>query len=339
MHAPAPVKPILSVRRLKVHYPLPRQWPWEREGVVRAVDDVHFNLYPGETLGIVGESGCGKSTLARALVGLQPVGAGGIAYGAHDLARLPADAWRPLRRDIQMVFQDPVASLDPRMTIGESVAEPLRALQPELGEIERGARVARMLERVGLSAAHANRYPHELSGGQCQRAGIARALILRPKILVCDEPVSALDVSVQAQIVNLLRELQREYGLSLIFIAHDLAVVRHVAHRVLVMYLGRVMEQASCDELFAQPRHPYTRALLAAVPSAEPDGAQSHPRTLLEGELPSPAVPPSGCVFRTRCPIADTHCAREAPYLRRVGATAHAACHYVSGDLVDARAA
>jgi oligopeptide transport system ATP-binding protein len=333
MSAPSPPtqKPLLSVRRLKVHYPQGGTLPWTRQAPVRAVDDVHFNLYPGETLGIVGESGCGKSTLARALVGLQPVTSGGIAYEGRDLAKLDESGWRALRREIQMIFQDPLASLDPRMTIGEIVAEPLTALCPELDESARKKRVAEMLDHVGLSARHINRYPHEFSGGQCQRVGIARALIVRPKILICDEPVSALDVSVQAQIINLLAQLQREHGLSLLFIAHDLAVVRHISHRVLVMYLGRVMEQATRDDLFAQPRHPYTRALLASAPEATRQAARNRTRTVLEGELPSPADPPSGCVFRTRCPIADSLCAREVPYLRHAGGSSHAACHYVQG--------
>ena len=320
-------KPILSVRRLKVWHPLPRPWPWPwtRAGFIRAVDDVHFNLYPGETLGIVGESGCGKSTLARALLGLQPVTGGGIVYQGRDLARLSRQEWRPLRREIQMVFQDPLGALDLRVSIGQSVAEPLLALCPELSAADRAARVLELLEAVGLTAEHARRLPRELSGGQCQRAGIARALVVRPKILVCDEPLSALDVTVQAQVIELLADLQRRYGLAMVFIAHDLAVVRHLCRRVLVMYLGKVMEQADADELFESPRHPYTRALLAAQPGAEPQPG----RELVEGELPSAATPPSGCVFRTRCPIADAHCSVETPYLRRVGATAHAACHYI----------
>jgi oligopeptide transport system ATP-binding protein len=322
----APSRPILSVRRLKVDFPLPGPWPWSHPGRVRAVADVHFDLLPGEALGIVGESGCGKSTLARTLVGLQPVTAGGIVYEGRDLARLDDAGWRALRRDIQMVFQDPVASLDPRMTLAESVAEPLAALCPEIDAAGRESRVAAMLERVGLGGGLGQRYPHQLSGGQCQRAGIARALVVGPRILVCDEPVSALDASVQAQVLNLLSELQREQGLSLVFIAHDLAVVRHLCQRALVMYLGRVMEQAPVDELFAQPRHPYTRALLASA------GGAGAPEELAAGELPSPADPPSGCVFRTRCPMADELCAREVPYLRRLGDRRHAACHYVQGE-------
>lgn len=317
------VAPLLAVRRLKVHYKTGTTLSWQRPLIVRAVDDVDFNLVQGETLGIVGESGCGKSTLARALAGLQPVTSGGISYQDRNLARLDENAWRPLRRDIQMVFQDPLASLDPRMSIGASIAEPLEALCPEISARERHSRVHAMLERVGLSAALYNRYPHEFSGGQCQRVGIARALIVRPRILICDEPVSALDVSVQAQIVNLLADLQAEYGLSMIFIAHDLAVVRHISQRVMVMYLGKVMEQTTRDTLFETPVHPYTRALLAAVPGAP--GASATP---LQGEIPSPSNPPPGCVFVTRCPIADAHCARHAPVLTRNAYGGFSACHF-----------
>ena len=323
---PAPA--LLSVRRLKVQYPIAPAWPWQAAGRIQAVDDLHFNLHAGETLGIVGESGCGKSTLARALVGLQRVTAGGIVYRGQDLAPLDDAGWRPYRREIQMIFQDPAASLDPRMTVGEIIAEPLELLCPELEAIERQSRVTQLLNRVGLPEFH-GRYPHEISGGQCQRVGIARALIVQPKILICDEPVSALDLSVQAQIITLLSELQREQGLAMIFIAHDLAVVRHLSHRVLVMYLGKVMEQAPAADLFKHPRHPYTRALLASAPSSVPRRAGAPRRTVLEGDLPSPADPPSGCVFRTRCPMADAMCARQAPHLRRVSASGYAACHYL----------
>ena len=317
--------PLLAVRRLKIHYKLESPWPWMRPGWLKAVDGVDLNLADGETLGIVGESGCGKSTLARALAGLQPVTGGGIEYQGRNITKLDEVGWRPLRREIQMVFQDPLASLDPRMTIGASIAEPLEALYPEVGRTERESRVRAMLEKVGLSGALYNRYPHEFSGGQCQRVGIARALIVRPRVLICDEPVSALDVSVQAQIVNLLGDLQVEYGLSMIFIAHDLAVVRHISRRVLVMYLGKVMEQASRDALFASPVHPYTRALLAAVP-----GTSGAKRETLEGEIPSPANPPQGCVFVTRCPISDAHCARHAPTLTRAVHGGFSACHFTA---------
>lgn len=319
----ASVPPLLAVRRLKVHYPGRSTLPWQRATPVRAVDDVGFNLLPGETLGIVGESGCGKSTLARALAGLQPISFGSVNFKGRELAGLDAKAWRPIRREIQMVFQDPLASLDPRMTIGASIAEPLEALCPELNRRDREDRVRAMLERVGLSPRHYNRYPHEFSGGQCQRVGIARALVVRPTILICDEPVSALDVSVQAQIVNLLADLQSEYGLSMIFIAHDLAVIRHISQRVMVMYLGKVMEQASREALFETPVHPYTRALLAAVPGV--DGRSGEP---LQGEIPSASNPPLGCVFVTRCPIADALCGRTPPVLAPGAHGGASACHF-----------
>ncbi len=324
-------RPILSVRRLTIDHMLAGPWPWSHAGLLRAVDDLHFDLHPGEALGIVGESGCGKSTLARALVGLQRADIGGIVLDGRDLARLEETAWRPHRRDIQMVFQDPVASLDPRMTIAESIEEPLRALCPEMDAAARTARVAELLERVGLGEL-GGRFPHELSGGQCQRAGIARALAVRPRVLVCDEPVSALDTQVQAQVLELLAELQREQNLALIFISHDLAVVQKLCRRVLVMYLGRVMEQSTTGELFARPRHPYTRALLASVPGADP----ARDPVPLEGELPSALDPPSGCVFRTRCPIADELCSREEPHLRKVGEGSFAACHFVQDPDSDA---
>ncbi|MGQ0622718.1 MAG: ABC transporter ATP-binding protein [Panacagrimonas sp.] len=322
---------LLAVRRLKVHYRLKTRWPWSRGTWLKAVDDVDFSLAPGETLGIVGESGCGKSTLARALIGLQPVTSGAMQYAGTDLAKLAPQAWKPVRRDIQMVFQDPLASLDPRMTIGASIAEPLEALCPEVPRAERIDRVHAMLERVGLSAFMADRYPHEFSGGQCQRVGIARALVVRPKILICDEPVSALDVSVQAQIVNLLGDLQAEYGLAMLFIAHDLAVVRQISRRVMVMYLGKVMEQASRDVLFESAVHPYTRALLASVPGSDPvSPAREDEIQVLEGEIPSAANPPTGCVFVTRCPIADAECGRRMPVLARAIHGGSSACHFTA---------
>lgn len=328
------VAPLLEARRLRVHYPLPASWPFQSGGVVKAVEEVNFNLAEGETLGIVGESGCGKSTLARALIGLTPITGGAVHYQGRDLAKASPAEWRALRREIQFVFQDPLASLDPRMTIGDIVAEPLLALRPDLGRRERERRVLALLERVGLSSAQRNRYPHEFSGGQCQRVGIARALVVGPKLLICDEAVSALDVSVQAQIINLLRELQREQGVAMLFIAHDLAVVRHISHRVMVMYLGRVMEQADAATLFAQPRHPYTRALMAAVPdlgaSAGGDGER------LRGELPSAANPPPGCVFASRCPMAEAECTRKVPALNRTVAGSAVACHFVAGAAVAA---
>ena len=323
---PAAAGPLVRVRRLRVHYPLAAAWPWQRGGVLRAVEDLSFDLAPGETLGVVGESGSGKSTLARSLVGLQPATAGSIRLEGEEMVGATAERWRARRRDVQFIFQDPLASLDPRMTIGQIIEEPLLALEPAMGASAREQRVRQLMERVGLSAALRNRYPHEFSGGQCQRVGIARALVVQPRVLICDEPVSALDVSVQAQIINLLADLQREQGLSVLFIAHDLAVVRHLAQRVLVMYLGRVMEQAPAETLFALPRHPYTRALMASVPG------QGRALSPLVGELPSAASPPPGCVFASRCPMAEDDCSRRVPGLNRTGPTAAAACHYVAGE-------
>jgi oligopeptide/dipeptide ABC transporter ATP-binding protein len=319
---------ILSVRHLSVQF-RPRGLPWQRRAAIQAVDDLHLDLRAGETLGIVGESGCGKSTLARTLVGLQQADSGSIRYAGQELTALSKKDWRPLRREIQMVFQDPLASLNPKMTIGQIVAEPLRELCPEIPAAQHPQRVAQMLERVGLSPDIVDRHPHEFSGGQAQRIGIARALIVQPKVLICDEAVSALDVSVRAQIVNLLAELRREYGLTLIFIAHDLAIVRYLCDRVVVMYLGKVMEQAPSEELFALPRHPYTRALLAAAPGAQA-AAGAAKKARAKGGQPDPAHPPMGCVFSTRCPLVESACVRSAPNLRRTGPEHYAACHFVA---------
>lgn len=318
--------PLLAVRQLRIQYPGKRWLPWQAVPRLRAVDDVNFNLRRGETLGVVGESGSGKSTLARALVGLQSINAGSVRFEGRELKGLDKKEWRGLRRDIQMVFQDPQASLNPKHRIGRIVGEPLKALYPELGKQERRARVLEMLEQVGLSAADADRYPREFSGGQCQRIAIARALIVRPKLLICDEPVSALDVSIQAQIVNLLRDLQRRHDLAILFIAHDLAVVRHISDRVLVMYFGKLMEQADRDVMFGAPRHPYTRALLAAIPGQT---AFSHYQAL-DGELPSPYGAPVGCLFVSRCPMADERCTRQPPPYRRYADGAVALCHYAT---------
>ncbi|MDB5973261.1 MAG: ATP-binding cassette protein [Nevskia sp.] len=330
------LSPILSVRHLKVYFQPRGILPWQRKGEIRAVDDLHLDLRAGETLGIVGESGCGKSSLARALIGLETPTSGSIRYAGRELANLSKKDWRPLRRELQMVFQDPLASLNPKMTVGQIVAEPLRELCPEIPASEHAQRVAQMLERVGLSRDIVDRHPHEFSGGQAQRIGIARALIVKPKVLICDEAVSALDVSVRAQIVNLLVELRQEYGLTLIFIAHDLAIVRYLCDRVLVMYLGKVMEQAGAADLFGTPKHPYTRALMAAAPSAaeatpvvEADGKKKKKRKPPSGDLPSPAHPPMGCVFHTRCPLMESACVASIPSLRRVGVEHYAACHFV----------
>ena len=319
---------LLRVENLAVHFPIVVGGLLRRRYLpLKAVDRVSFELRAGETLGIVGESGCGKSTLGRAVLRLIEPSAGRVVWLGDDLGALDAEALRRRRRAMQIVFQDPLAALDPRMTVGDIVAEPLITHERHLGKGEVRARVANMLARTGLSPQMINRYPHEFSGGQCQRIGIARAMILRPKLIVCDEPVSALDVSIQAQIVNLLMRLQREFGLSLLFISHDLAVVRHISHRILVLYLGKTMELADRNALYAAPRHPYTRALIAAVPIPDPRLERAKRRVALTGDLPSPLAPPSGCVFRTRCPLAIELCAREAPPIEQVAPGHQVACH------------
>ncbi len=321
--------PILSVRDLKVHFPIPAGGFLHRRYVpLKAVDGVSFDLRPGETLGVVGESGCGKSTLGRAVLQLIPPTAGQVTWLGENLAGHDSGQMRRYRRELQIIFQDPLASLDPRMPVGQSIAEPLVTHEPGLGQAEVKERVRGMMRSVGLLPQMLNRYPHEFSGGQCQRIGIARAMILRPKLIVCDEPVSALDVSIQAQIVNLLMGLQREFDLSLIFISHNLAVVRHICHRIMVLYLGRMAEIATRDELYRQPRHPYTQALISAVPIPDPELERSRRRIVLTGDLPSPLRPPSGCVFRTRCPRATEVCAELVPEIESVGADHEVACHH-----------
>ena len=323
---------VLSVSDLKVHFRVSRGGlPWSGKATLRAVDGVTFDVRRGETVGLVGESGCGKSTLARAIVGLVPVSAGSVQWLGAETVHAAGHATRrdttQLRRDVQMIFQDPLASLDPRMTIEQIVAEPLTTHRPGVGREDVRRRVLAMLERVGLNAQHLRRYPHEFSGGQCQRVGIARALIGEPQLVICDEPVSALDVSIQAQIVNLLRDLQRELQLSMVFVAHDLAVVKAISQRVLVMYLGRVMEFGDRQDVYKTPQHPYTRALLSAVPVPDPVIERARSHLLLRGEIPSPLSPPSGCAFRNRCPEAIDACANEIPLpLTRGTGTARIAC-------------
>jgi oligopeptide transport system ATP-binding protein len=321
--------PRLEVRGLKVHFTVRvRSGVFGHELLLKAVDGASFRILPGETLGIVGESGCGKSTLGRAVLQLIQPTAGEVIWLGRPIQGLGPEGMRPLRRDMQMVFQDPLAALDPRMTVGEIIGEPLDTFMPSLRKAEAKALVKKMMAEVGLSPEMVNRYPHEFSGGQCQRIGIARAMILNPKLIVCDEPVSALDVSIQAQIINLLTRLQRDFNLSLIVISHDLSVVRHISHRILVLYLGRVMEVASRDELYANPRHPYTQALISAVPIPDPDREATKPRMVLSAELPSPFDPPSGCLFRTRCPKATAVCAETAPPEERLSESHSVSCHH-----------
>ncbi len=320
-----PGPPVLAAERVGVRFTLPRRWPWQAAPVLTAVADVDFALRAGETLGVVGESGSGKSTLARAVLRLVPA-TGRVVLLGRDLATLDREALRAARPAAPLVFQDPFAALDPRFTVRELVAEPLTVTAPGLPVAAVDARVAAALAGVGLDPAAMDRYPHEFSGGQCQRIGIARALVVDPAVVICDEPVSALDVTVQAQVVELLRDAQARRGLALVFIAHDLAVVRALSHRLLVMYLGRVVESGPAARIYAEPRHPYTRLLLAAVPEPVPGSRQFHGAPGAGGELPSPLAPPSGCAFRGRCALAAPRCAREAPALRTV-AGRDVACH------------
>jgi oligopeptide transport system ATP-binding protein len=298
-----------------------------RPGRLRAVDGVSLSVARGETFAIVGESGCGKSTLARLLARLAEPDSGRVLHGGRDVTELSQRALRPLRRDVQMIFQDPFSSLNPRMTVGALVEEPMRA--HGIGSAaDRRARAAALLARVGLRPELAGRYPHEFSGGQRQRIGIARALALDPSFIVCDEPIAALDVSIQAQVVNLLEDLQQQMGLTYLFISHDLSMVRHIATEVAVMYLGTIVELAQRDQLYASPRHPYTQALLSAVPVPDPEIESTRRRVILKGDVPSPANPPSGCRFRTRCPIAEARCAAEAPAFRKLADGRRVACHF-----------
>ncbi|SMH48784.1 oligopeptide/dipeptide ABC transporter ATP-binding protein [Maritimibacter sp. HL-12] len=320
---------ILKVDDLKVWFDVkkPGAMPWVSPRKLKAVDGVSFELKSGETLGIVGESGCGKSTLARAVMQMVPIEAGSVVWLGNDLTGLDTRGMRAHRKEMQMIFQDPLASLNPRMTIGQIVAEPLKTHFPGLSRAQVKARVQEVLDTVGILPNLVNRYPHEFSGGQCQRIGIARALIVNPQLIICDEPVSALDVSIQAQVINLLMDLQKETGVALIFIAHDLSVVKHISDRVMVLYLGNVMEIAPAADLYANPTHPYTEALISAVPIPDPELERQKQVMLLDLDLPSPLDPPSGCVFRTRCPIAEPQCAEIKPALRDRGATHFAACH------------
>ena len=316
---------LVEVRGLKMWFPIRRGVLQRRVGDVKAVDGLDFDIYRGETLGLVGESGCGKSTTGRALLQLYRPTAGTVKFGGRDLVKLPGEEMRRMRRQMQIIFQDPYASLNPRMTVGSIVSEPLEV--HNIGSrAERLERVAELLGVVGLNPSFINRYPHEFSGGQRQRIGVARALAVNPSFIVCDEPISALDVSIQAQVINLLEDLQATCGLTYLFIAHDLSVVRHIADRIAVMYLGKIMELADRDELYRNPMHPYTQALLSAVPIPDPTVEETRRRIILEGDVPSPANPPKGCNFCTRCPKAMDVCREQEPAFKDYGDGHYVAC-------------
>ncbi|MGW4691656.1 dipeptide ABC transporter ATP-binding protein [Kitasatospora sp. YST-16] len=329
-------EPILEVRDLVKHYPLTQGILFKKQvGAVKAVDGISFTLHKGETLGIVGESGCGKSTLAKVLMNLERATAGQVFYKGEDISRLSGSALKAVRRNIQMVFQDPYTSLNPRMTVGDIIGEPYE-IHPEVApKGDRRKAVQDLLDVVGLNPEYINRYPHQFSGGQRQRIGIARGLALKPEVIICDEPVSALDVSVQAQVINLLEQLQTDFELSYMFIAHDLSIVRHISDRVGVMYLGKMVEIGTDLEIYDHATHPYTQALLSAVPVPDPADREKRERIILSGDIPSPANPPSGCRFRTRCWKAEERCSTELPLLAvpellAGGAKHESACHFAA---------
>jgi oligopeptide transport system ATP-binding protein len=317
---------ILEVKNLKVHFPVKHGLFSRVRETVKAVDGVSFNIAPGETLGLVGESGCGKSTLGRAIMRLTEPTHGKIFLDGEDITRMNGSALRSRRRKFQMIFQDPFGSLNPRMTVEQIIGEALDIHGLTDSKSARQKRIFELLKDVGLDPVYAQRYPHEFSGGQRQRIGIARALAVEPKLIICDEPVSALDVSVQAQIINLLGDLQQEHGIAYLFIAHDLAVVEHISRRVMVMYLGKIVETADAKTIIRDPQHPYTQALISAVPEVDPDSKRQ--RIVLPGDVPSPIHPPSGCPFHPRCPIAEEKCKTEVPAFRDVGNGHFAACHF-----------
>ncbi len=323
--------PLLKVEHLHKEFPTGSGFMGGKfsKKVVSAVNDLSFEIRAGETFGLVGESGCGKSTTGRAIMHLDPPTSGKVYFEGRDISKMNKKELKAMRREMQFIFQDPYASLNPRMTIGEIISEPMVIHGIGTPE-ERIERVRELLDVVGLNPEHINRYPHEFSGGQRQRVGIARSFILRPKLIICDEPVSALDVSIQAQVLNLLKDLQKQYGTAYLFIAHDLSVVQHISDRVAVMYLGKMVELSDWKSLYAEPNHPYTQALLSAVPIPDPDVQQSRKRIILAGDPPSPIDPPSGCRFHTRCPIAQAKCSEEIPEFREIGDGHFCACHYAA---------
>ena len=322
-------EPLIRVHNLKKHFPITAGVFRRQVGTVKAVDGISFDLLPKETLGLVGESGCGKTTAGRTVLNLYTATEGKVYFGQTEVTALGGNQLRLIRQKMQMIFQDPQDSLNPRMTVGSIISEPLMEHTKASGS-QRTERVEELLQAVGLNAKYMNRYPHEFSGGQRQRIGVARALALNPEFIICDEPIAALDVSIQAQVVNLLEDLQQKFGLTYLFISHDLGMIRHIARRVAVMYLGHIVEIATSQDLYRRPQHPYTQALLSAVPTHDPVREQTRERIILTGDVPSPADPPSGCPFRTRCPSAESKCAEEVPELRQIGTGHRVACHLVA---------
>ena len=322
-------EPLIRVHNLKKHFPITAGVFRRQVGTVKAVDGISFDLLPKETLGLVGESGCGKTTAGRTVLNLYTPTEGKVYFGQTEVTALGVNDLRTMRQKMQMIFQDPQDSLNPRMTVGSIISEPLLE-HTKLSGLQRTERVEELLQAVGLNAKYMNRYPHEFSGGQRQRIGVARALALNPEFIICDEPIAALDVSIQAQVVNLLEDLQEKFGLTYLFISHDLGMIRHIARRVAVMYLGHIVEIATSQNLYTRPQHPYTQALLSAVPTHDPVREETRERIILTGDVPSPADPPAGCPFRTRCPSAESKCAEEVPELRQIETGHRVACHLVA---------
>ena len=322
-------EPLIRVQNLKKHFPITAGVFRRQVGMVKAVDGITFDLLPKETLGLVGESGCGKTTAGRTVLSLYTATEGKVYFGQTELTALGGNQLRAVRQKMQMIFQDPQDSLNPRMTVGSIISEPLLEHTKASG-LERTERVEELLQAVGLNPKYMNRYPHEFSGGQRQRIGVARALALNPEFIICDEPIAALDVSIQAQVVNLLEDLQEKFGLTYLFISHDLGMIRHIARRVAVMYLGHIVEIATSQDLYRRPQHPYTQALLSAVPTHDPVREQTRERIILTGDVPSPADPPTGCPFRTRCPSVEAKCAEEVPELKQVDTGHRVACHLIT---------